>query len=76
MLVILGSHWPANDPIVEQYPDIFSSDPTYGLVFSQKPYVAQPVLLTDPDSLSPKVTAPKVETATNVPGEKKDVTKK
>ena len=29
-----GSHWPANDPVVQQQPGIFSSDPRHGLSFT------------------------------------------
>lgn len=32
-----GSHWPADDPVVESHPDLFSSDPRYGLQFSREP---------------------------------------
>jgi hypothetical protein len=26
-----GQHWPANDPVVKDYPDLFSDDPRNGL---------------------------------------------
>ena len=32
-----GQHWPADDPIVAAHPDLFSTDPRYGLAFSVDP---------------------------------------
>jgi hypothetical protein len=32
-----GTHWPADDPVVRQHPDMFSADPRYGLQFSEEP---------------------------------------
>lgn len=52
--VQVGSHWPAEDPIVRQYPGMFSTDPRYGLRFTD-----QPASLDDPP----------VEQATAAPGE-------
>jgi len=50
-----GSHWPADDPLVVQYPDLFSTDARYGLVYT-----------AEPDGYD----AP-VETASAAPGEKR-----
>jgi hypothetical protein len=30
-LLRLGSHWPADDPLVKARPDLFSDDPAYGM---------------------------------------------
>lgn len=34
MLVTQGSHWPANDPLVERRPELFSDDPMTGIQHS------------------------------------------
>jgi hypothetical protein len=31
MLVPLGTHWAASDPVVQARPDLFSDDPRFGL---------------------------------------------
>lgn len=36
-LIRKGSHWPVTDPVVRQHPDLFSSDPRYGLSYSTEP---------------------------------------
>lgn len=36
-LIRKGSHWPADDPIVKQHPDLFAADPRYGLSYSVEP---------------------------------------
>lgn len=36
-----GSHWPADDPIVQENPGLFSPDPRYGLSYSVEPVVEQ-----------------------------------
>lgn len=51
-----GEHWPADDPIVREHPDLFSSDARYGLAFS-----VDPAGWDDPP----------VEQATASPGEKR-----
>lgn len=66
VLVILGTHWPANDPIVQAHPELFSDDARTGLYYSQPPVAAAAVLDTPPAS-----PAKPVETATNAPGEKR-----
>lgn len=58
LMVRQGSHWPANDPIVRQHPEAFSTDPRYGLQYSQEP--------SGWDD-------PPVETATAAPGERRQV---
>lgn len=52
-MVYRGSHWSADDPLVQAHPDLFSSDPTIGLSFSG--------------------SEPPAETATAVPGERRNV---
>lgn len=32
-----GSHWPADDPVVLDHPEAFSTDPRFGLHFSRTP---------------------------------------
>jgi hypothetical protein len=51
-----GQHWPADDPIVLAHPGLFSADPRYGLVFSERP-----------DAMD----EPPIEQATSAPGEKR-----
>jgi hypothetical protein len=53
-----GTHWPADDPVVKAHPDMFSSDPRYGLSYS-----AEPKGWSDPP----------VEQATAAPGEKRQI---
>lgn len=36
-LVMAGSHWPADDPVVLAVPDNFSDDPRVGLSYSVEP---------------------------------------
>lgn len=75
VLVVLGGHWPKNDPIVLAYPDCFSTDPVYGISFTQKPIVAEPAVLSDTPPAS-KPNLPKVESTTANPGEPRGVPKK
>ena len=51
-----GSHWAATDPLVAQYPHLFSPDPRYGMRYT-----------VEPDGYG---DAP-VEQATAAPGEKR-----
>lgn len=51
-----GTHWPADDPLVQQYPDFFSTDPRWGMFFTRRP-----------DGYD----APIVEQATAAPGEQR-----
>jgi hypothetical protein len=32
-----GSHWPAEDPIVLAHPEVFTTDPRYGMHYSREP---------------------------------------
>lgn len=52
-----GSHWPADDPIVRDHPDLFSDDARYGMSYS-----------VEPDGYD----AP-VEQATAAPGERRAI---
>lgn len=36
-IVRKGSHWPADDPVVAAAPELFSSDPRWGLMYSVEP---------------------------------------
>jgi hypothetical protein len=55
-LVVKGSHWWAEDPIVKSQPSLFSADPRYGLMST---------LPAD------QIPEPPVEQATAAPGEKR-----
>lgn len=58
VIVHKGTHWPAGDPVVKLRPELFTTDPRYGLLYTAAPpgYDAE---------LEP------VEAATAVPGEKR-----
>ena len=56
-VVVMGQHWPADDPVVRDHPGLFSDDPRYGLAASV------PV---------PERDLP-VEQATAAPGEKRTI---
>jgi hypothetical protein len=56
-LVVKGSHWPADDPVVLAQPSLFSDDPRWGLNYS-----AEPAGWGEPP----------VEQATAAPGEKRN----
>lgn len=58
VIVRKGSHWPVDDPIVQEHPDSFSDDPRWGLQYSR-----EPVGWDDPP----------VEQATRAPGERRQV---
>jgi hypothetical protein len=58
VIVRKGSHWPADDPLVRKYPANFSTDPRYGLQYTQEP--------SGWDD-------PPVEQATAAPGERRNV---
>lgn len=32
-----GQHWPASDPVVKLRPDLFTTDPRYGLLYTEAP---------------------------------------
>lgn len=51
-----GTHWPAEDPVVQARPDLFSDDPRWGMLYTQEPE---------------GYDAPIVETATAAPGEQR-----
>jgi hypothetical protein len=53
-----GQHWSADDPVVREKPDAFTTDPRYGLAFSTPP---------------PEMADPPVEQATAAPGERRNV---
>jgi hypothetical protein len=55
-----GQHWPASDQVVRLRPDLFTTDPRYGLLYTEAPpgYDAQ---------------LNEVEMATAAPGEKRSV---
>ena len=55
--VAKGSHWPADDPVVQAQPSLFCDDARFGLNFS-----TEPVGYDDP-----------IEQVTAAPGEKRNV---
>lgn len=57
VMVRKGTHWPAQDPVVQRYPDRFSDDPRWGMQYTREP--------TGYDE-------PPVEQATAAPGEKRN----
>lgn len=52
----IGQHWPASDPVVVAHPDLFTSDPRYGMKYSVEPVGYRDEV---------------VETATAAPGERR-----
>lgn len=56
--VVTGQHWPADDPVVVAYPELFTDDPRYGLSSSRP---------LDIDGYPTGAT----ETASAAPGEKR-----
>lgn len=52
-----GTHWAETDPVVKEYPGLFSSDPRYGMQYTIEPE---------------GYDAPPVEQATAAPGEKRN----
>jgi hypothetical protein len=59
VVVVRGSHWPANDPVVVAHRELFTDDPRFGLSFSRPP--------------AEDASAAPVESATAAPGEKRTV---
>ena len=55
-----GQHWPATDQVVKLRPELFTTDPRYGLVYTEAPPGHDGELN-------------EVEEATAVPGEKRSV---
>ncbi len=51
-----GQHWSTEDAVVKEHPSMFSTDPRYGLAFSQPPA---------------ELADPPVEQATAAPGERR-----
>ena len=43
-MVRMGTHWPADDPLVLSNPDFFSEDPKFGLVYTREPGLNQQVV--------------------------------
>jgi hypothetical protein len=60
VMVRKGQHWAAADPLVSQYPHLFSPDPRYGMQYT-----------TVPEGFD----AAPVETATAAPGETRPATR-
>lgn len=58
VMVHKGTHWPADDPLVDKYPTSFSRDCRFGLQYTQ-----EPAGWGDPP----------VEQATAAPGERRSV---
>jgi hypothetical protein len=65
-----GQHWPANDPIVQENPGLFSDDPRFGLTYS--PGHAPREMAYAPGEPIPDDDIP-VEQVTAGPGERRNV---
>jgi len=63
-----GQHWPADDPVVRDHPDLFSTDPRFGLTFS--PNMPPREMAYAPGEHIPDDEVP-VEQATANPGERR-----
>lgn len=61
-----GGHWPADDPIVQAYPDLFSADPRWGMAYTVEPdgYDGPPL-----DPAAAQARGIPIEQATAAPGE-------
>lgn len=59
MMVLYGSHWSAADPVVKQYPELFTDDARFGITYS------------DTSSIAVEEQGAPVEAATAEPGEKR-----
>jgi len=57
-----GTHWPASDPVVKQRPQLFTTDPRYGLLYTPT---------SPPPGYDEQLN--EVEEATANPGEKRSV---
>jgi len=57
LLLRKGTHWPADDPLVREYPQWFADNPRYGLSWTGTP--------------PPEMAEPPVEQVTAAPGEKR-----
>jgi hypothetical protein len=68
MVVQKGSHWPANDPVVKQFPNHFSADPRYGLKWTGD----APAYMALPPNV-PLTSESEVETTTAGPGERRNI---
>jgi hypothetical protein len=55
-----GIHWPASDPVVQRYPELFSNDARFGMAYSR-----------EPEGYDAPIDESPVETATAAPGEKR-----
>jgi hypothetical protein len=53
-MVRMGTHWPADDPLVLANPSFFSEDPKYGLVYTRKPALNEQALV-DSEREEPRV---------------------
>lgn len=58
-----GSHWPADDPIVQAFPNLFTANPRAGLSYSRRP--------ADEDEPEQRIEQVPIEQATKAPGEKR-----
>lgn len=61
-----GSHWPVSDPLVQQYPHLFSRDPRFGML-----YTREPEGYDVPTDTTPVADVEPVEQATAAPGERR-----
>jgi hypothetical protein len=62
-----GSHWPAGDPVVQARPDLFSTDPRWGMQ-----YTVEPDGYDAPAGPSLAEAPARTEQATAAPGERRN----
>jgi len=56
-----GQHWPASDQVVKMRPDLFTTDPRFGLLYTEAP-----------PGYDGELNEASVEDASAVPGEKRN----
>lgn len=62
--VMEGTHWSENDPLVKLHPELFSDDARHGALFSRP---------LEPEDYPGAPSAPPVEHATAIPGDRRNV---
>ena len=64
--VVPGTHWPADDPLVRQRPDLFTRDSRFGMLYTEEKDEYNP-------DLFPPMDDDEFESASAAPGEKRSV---
>lgn len=71
LVIRKGTHWPKNDPVVRDHPDLFSDDPRFGLTYSQNAVPRE--MAYAPGEPIPDDDESPVEQTTAAPGERRNV---